>query len=564
MIPNSWLVALAVLMAACVRVAEPVVSAAVVGVLVVAALVLERRRSALIICACLVCAVAVRSAVDLSGLSRAIPTGIEADAELAGDPEAGKFGTRVTMIVDGRRWAGEVDREHEHVLRGALMGDRFLIRGTPKRFESSAGDWVLSQHLSGRLRVKDISVAGPTRPWFRWANWFHRTLTEGASSMTQEQRSLYLGLVIGDDRGQDDLTTHRFRVSGLAHLLAVSGQNLVFVFAVLMPLSSRIPFRGRWVLGVSATALFVLITRAEPSVMRAATMALLALSASVAGRRVTAVRLVALTVVGLLLADPLLVHSVGFQLSVGATLGLVIFSGPLIERLPGPGFLTRPVAVTLAAQAGAILPMAAAFGVTSVVTVPANAFAEPAAGAVMTLGLTTGLLAGLVRHPFDAVLQAPVAAMVSWIDLVATKASQLSIPPLEPHMWGLLAAGAAASLWLWNRLGMAAVGRSAMIPVAAMVILLRPGSLRPPFEVMGLPVGEDPCGHSTLEVDVDSIDVLGELWKLGVTRIDEVTSHEESTSLAQVADQLGSRITLLEESAVGREERDFGRCSLAE
>ena len=564
MIPNSWLVVLAVVMAVCVRSAEPAVSAVVVGLLVVAALVFGRRRSALIICACLVCAVAVRAAVDLSGLVREIPASIEADAELADDPETGRFGTRVTMIADGRRWAAEVDRKHEHVLRGALMGERFHIRATPERFGSSVGDWVLSQHLSGRLRVKDISVAGPTRPWFQLANWFHRTLTDGASSMTQEQRSLYLGLVIGDDRGQDDLTTHRFRVSGLAHLLAVSGQNLVFVFAVLMPLSSRIPFRGRWVLGVGATALFVLITRAEPSVMRAATMALLALSASVAGRRVTAVRLVAMTVIGLLLADPLLVHSIGFQLSVGATLGLVLFSGPLIERLPGPGFLTRPMAVTLAAQAGAILPMAAAFGVTSVVAVPANAFAEPAAGAVMTLGLTTGLLAGVVRHPFDAVLQAPVAAMVSWIDLVATKASQLSIPPLEPHLWALLATSGAASLWLWNRVGVAAVGRSAMIPVAAMVILLRPGTLRPPFEVLGLAVGEDPCGHSTLEVDIESIDVLEELWKLGVTRIDEVTSSEESTSLAQVAGQLGSRIVLIEESADGGKERDFGRCSLAE
>ena len=73
-------------------------------------------------------------------------------------------------------------------------------------------------------------------------------------------------------------------------------------------------------------AFFALITRFEPSVLRASAMAAVAVTATTLGRDSSSLRLLALAVGGLVLVDPFLVHSVGFQLSVAACVGIVLLS----------------------------------------------------------------------------------------------------------------------------------------------------------------------------------------------------------------------------------------------
>jgi competence protein ComEC len=381
------------------------------------------------------------------------------------------------------------------------------------------------------------------------ANGFHRTLASGARSLTDDQRSLYMGLIVGDDRDQPPLSQHQFRASGLAHLSAVSGQNLVFVFAVLHPLSSRLSLRTRWILLGFATVLFVLVTRAEPSVLRAATMAAFALGASLAGRRATGIRLLSLCVLALLLADPLLVHSVGFQLSLGATAGLILLSHPLACAIPAPQWLALPIAVTLAAQAGALLPLTANFGVVSIVSVPANLLAEPAAAGVMTMGLTGGFLAGLVRHPFDAALQFPVGLLVSWIDGVAATASRIAVPPLGLVGWVAIAVSVFIAWVLWRRRGIDSIGRCVGVIAAAGVVLLRPSAPGEHLPVAGGVAGIDSCGGSILVLEKgDGVPAVEDLWKLGIFRVDTVVGDGFPVD-GTVAEQLRARRVIQAESS---------------
>ena len=128
---------------------------------------------------------------------------------------------------------------------------------------------------------------------------------------------------------------------------------------------------------------FVLLTRAEPSVLRAGTMAALSATAFVLGRQREPVRLLALAVVGLLLVDPLLAWSVGFWLSVGATAGVTAVGPWLAPRLGVLGPLALPVAVTVGAQLGVAVPSLLVFGRLSLVGTVANLVAVPVAGLVM-------------------------------------------------------------------------------------------------------------------------------------------------------------------------------------
>jgi len=245
------------------------------------------------------------------------------------------------------------------------------------------------------------------------------------------------GLVIGDDRDQPPEMVERFRTSGLSHLMAVSGQNVAFVIAAAGPVLRRAPPLSRWLLTVLLIAWFVVITRAEPSVLRAGLMAALGATAFALGRRNEPVRMLALAVVALLLVDPLLAWSVGFWLSVGATGGVTVLGPWLARRLRRLGPLAVPLGITLGAQAGVALPSVLVFGRLSLVGTLANLV-------VMLYGLPACILAGAVPVLAPIVMM-PVGVGVRWIDAVATIGAV--VEPGPPWTWiGWLALAVAVAV----------------------------------------------------------------------------------------------------------------------
>jgi competence protein ComEC len=503
----------------------------------------SRRAVGLAVSAVVAATVLWRAELDLAGLQQPLPAVVDGVAELGGDPEPTTYGTRVELVVGGRRWSALVPRQREWVVRGLRMGDRVRVRARPSPLTGAPTGWVRSRHLAGRLEVLRVERARGTPAWFAVANGVLERLERGASSFSEPHRRLYLGLVVGDDRGQSELTRHRFRVAGLTHLLAVSGQNVAFLLAVLAPLFRRCGSRLRLAAGAGAVAAFVVLTRAEPSVLRAATMAGLGLWAASVGRRAPGMRVVSLATVVLLIADPMLVHSVGFQLSLAATVALVLLSRPLQAWLPGPSWLRLPLSVTLAAQAGALPVMATRFGTASVVAVPANLLAEPAAGFVMMSGLTAGLVAGLVRVEPAALLQWPTGVLLWWIDAVARVASQLSVPRLALWGWCLLAVVVALAVVVHRRKGAPA---AYALLVAVLVVLCRP-----PGTILGeLQLGHgvallDRCGIRVLVVRDPATpgDVLDALAARGIARVGAVVGEPSARDVpVELVEQLRARV----------------------
>ena len=257
-------------------------------------------------------------------------------------------------------------------------------------------------------------------PASRAANTLRRTLDKGAAVLPRAERALFLGFVLGDDREQSGAVRQAFRDSGLAHLTAVSGENVAFLLVMASPLLGRLGLRARWVATVVLIAWFALLTRFEPSVLRACVMAGLAATATFLARPASTIRVLGLAVTGLLLVDPLLVWSVGWWLSVGATAGIAMLAKPIAARLPGPRPLALALAVTLAAQLGVAPVQLAVFGPLPVASLPANLLAGPVAGPVMVWGLPAGVVAGLVPRPVAVLLHLPTLAGVRWIALVAS------------------------------------------------------------------------------------------------------------------------------------------------
>jgi competence protein ComEC len=212
----------------------------------------------------------------------------------------------------------------------------------------------------------------------------------------------------------------------------------------------------RLVAGSGVLVVFAAMTRWEPSVLRAAAMATCSMVSLAAGRPTAGLRALGLAGIGLLLADPFLLRSVGFQLSCAASAGIALFAPAVARRVPGPRWLRESVGVTVGAQAAVAPVMLAVFDGVPLISVPANVVAAPFAGPLTVLGLVGGVLGGVVRAPVLAsVATLPAYVCASAVLVVARLAAAFPVmvrPEGAPFLLsagaiGIVAAGAGRATW---------------------------------------------------------------------------------------------------------------------
>ncbi|HEX9258430.1 MAG TPA: ComEC/Rec2 family competence protein, partial [Acidimicrobiales bacterium] len=373
------------------------------------------------------------------------PARLQGPVTLVDDPQPrGRALRAVVETSEGRleAWARGASARR---LQQRLAGEVVVVEGQMAPASPDQRRRLGARHVRGILQVSEVGPWNAGSPAARSANRVRRLLARSASALPAPQRPLYMGMVIGDDRDLDPAVVRRFRAAGLSHLMAVSGQNVALVLALAAPLIGRLPIRARWVATLTLVGWFVLVTRAEPSVLRAAAMAVLSATARLLGRPASPMRLLSLAVTALVLVDPLLVWSVGWWLSVGATTGIAALAPRIEARLRGPRWFTEPLAVTSAAQVGVLPVSLLVFGSVPSSSVPANVVAAPAAAAVTVLGLPAGLVGAWVPHPVAVAALLPARVCLFWIDTVASVAARGPAVPASVVVAVLLTVLAAAA-----------------------------------------------------------------------------------------------------------------------
>ena len=367
---------------------------------------------------------------------------------LAADPDPTHSATRVILEIEDERFETWVrGRAARLRVETWKQGDHVWIEGTRRALDRQRAGRVAWQHVVGQFEYEALGDRVDGRRLDVASNRVRALITSATSTLGSDRAALARGLIIGDDSAQPEAMTARFRSSGLAHLTAVSGQNVALALAIAAPLVQRARPAWRLVATLVVIGWFVMLTRAEPSVLRAGTMAALSALAFAVGAEREPPRLLAAAVVILLLVDPLLVTSVGFWLSVGATAGVTIVGPPLRRRLGRFGPLASPLAMTIAAQLGVLLPSVLVFGQFVVVGIVANLVAVPVAGLVMLYGLPASLVAGAVPA-LRGLLMAPVGVGAQWVDTVAVVAAALERrPPWNIVVTAVVLLG---TLWLFR------------------------------------------------------------------------------------------------------------------
>jgi competence protein ComEC len=251
-----------------------------------------------------------------------------------------------------------------------------------------------------------------------------------ARGMPAREAALARGFVLGEDETIDPATKEDFTRAGLAHLLAVSGENvtLLALLGTVLLGAFGVPLRERLLWLLALIALYVPLAGSGPSIQRAGVMGAAGLLATLAGRRASTLYALGLALAVTLAIDPSVAGDVGWQLSFAAVIGIYLLAGrirdAILSRTEGSGGWRRALAegagVTVAATVATAPLIAFYFEEASLTTLAANLLAMPAVAPAMWLGMLGAALAqvpGLPLEPLnglDALLLAYVAQVAAW------------------------------------------------------------------------------------------------------------------------------------------------------
>jgi len=227
----------------------------------------------------------------------------------------------------------------------------------------------------------------------------HAFMRSIGDSLPEPHASLASGMLLGGKQGLGEELVSAFTVTGLIHIVVLSGYNIMIIAETIMRGVSFLPRRIALSVAIASIGVFVLTAGAGAAALRAGIMAIIALAARVTGRTYAVLRALGLAVVFMLAWNPLLLaFDPGFQLSVAATLGLIL-GAPIVERYINfvrPNFIREILAATIAAQVFVLPLLLYQTGSLSLVSLPANILVLPFVPLAMMLSFGSSLVSLVV------------------------------------------------------------------------------------------------------------------------------------------------------------------------
>ncbi len=404
-------------------------------------------------------------------------------AELVTAPRPGRFGSSAEARVAAGRLRGTRLLVRAPAWspfpRGLRAGEELALAGRLSALaaagRSDFDDYLRRRGVAGELAAERVRATGRRRGGLAGSLDGMRLRAERAvaAGLGPADAALLRGMVLGQDEDIDPVTREDFRASGLAHLLAVSGQNVMLLVALALPLLllAGVEPHGRLLVLAGLIAIYVPLAGAGPSLQRAGVMGLAGLAAIGASRPASRWYALLLAAVATLAWNPRSAADPGWQMSFAAVVGILVLGVPLgaalgrawMELLPrrsgaAPGKAVRAladgVAISVAATLATAPLLAHHFGSVPLAGLPANLLALPAVAPAMWLGMAKAAL-GQVGLTGAAASLGPFARVcVDYLRWLAERfadlpSGQLSLSLRSPALvLGAYAAIAAVALGL--------------------------------------------------------------------------------------------------------------------
>jgi competence protein ComEC len=282
-------------------------------------------------------------------------------------------------------------------------------------------------------------------------NWFFHCCIEPVRSYLQRMvhqcntstvSSLLKALLLGERQDLDPAVVQQFTLSGVVHVLAISGLHVgyIILFITILLQLLRFPYRSQFIILLVVLTVYVLLVRFKPSVLRASLMAALYIYGKIREKKIDNKNILLGTAFLLLLFDPRDLFNPGFQFSFLAVLGILILFPRLKKRII---FGNSSVSKILLQYIwyGLIISFSATlftlpltiyyYGVWPIYAVPVNLIIIPLVGIMLFLGfmqillalisihlaLGIGQLIELVYQLMTAIIHATMSLPLAFLDL---------------------------------------------------------------------------------------------------------------------------------------------------
>lgn len=333
-------------------------------------------------------------------------------------------------------------------------GDRIKVSGTISQREYKG-------HIFSILNTKSLQKDNIDHNFFSGSATYIRRHAKSfyEENLNPVSAGLLGGIIFGGNQGLPDQFTKQLRSSGVIHVIAASGMNVTFVATALFTILGLV-FRRQIALTIATLGIifYAFLSGFEPSIIRAAIMAIITFGAGLLGRQ--NLSFVSLLITGyiMLFFSPTLVQDVGFQLSFLATLGILMIK-PLLDSglgtcLPAGrdwgklssevrsrsagGMFGESLTTTLAAQATTIPIILGVFGSIGILSVLVNVLVLWTVPILMILG-SVSLILAIVFEPFGKiVLWFAIPILFFFERTVVFFGSldwNLAIPEVSPVVW---------------------------------------------------------------------------------------------------------------------------------
>ncbi len=327
---------------------------------------------------------------------------------LVEDARESSFGSRARAVAideSGREATVEALLPHGVF---ALRGSAFRWQGVIESVPEKAAEYYASQGVVGMLDASGMDPDLLQTP--RGIELVRKLAVERFADNGGSRSAILQALICGyqepvESSGEYDA----YKITGLAHIVAVSGSHLAIVAAfVEWTLGvARVGGRARRVTVIVFTLIYLVFSGTSVSAVRSAAMVVVAQLSFVFGRRNSAAHALSVCVMLFIALDPVSSVSASLFLSAASTLGIVLFSGLVNSWFAARSqwaqrLLVEPVALTLASSLATQPVSAALFSQLPLIAPLANIAVAP----LFSIACITGLIAAVV-----SVICAPLASI---------------------------------------------------------------------------------------------------------------------------------------------------------
>lgn len=473
------------------------------------------------------------------------------------DGVQGEFGVSCTARVQaegsGRSFTAKVAFPGE--FKAPMYGQRFTGYGTVSELSEDRALWGWQRGITANIKLRTcerVVLQGPGAALLSFRERAVRALTEPLRG----DSGLAAAIACGWRADLPETVYRQFQVSGLAHVVAVSGAHLSIVAALVASIlgALRFPKPISIAAQIALLAAYLALTAMPASAIRATLMTLAGMTSWTARRRASSLSALGCCIALMIALDAQAALSSSFALSVLATLGIVVFGGLINSWLKAcmgwlPAFIREALALTFASSVLATPFSAALFSQLPLAAPIANIAIAPLFGPVCAAGIIGAVACALLSSPdIVASLACGCASLLLKVVQACASIPYASIPVVAPASVSLLV-GLVVSLglWLWwpkpdHRYVYRFLSVTGIVGVVVFALLKVP-IVHGGYEIVALDVGQGDAilirsGKHSVLVDTGNQDTLlrQALARHHIARLDAlIITHPDDDHMGSLA-----------------------------